>query len=93
MQPYRCPICHDNRTRFTLIYKLAQDVQLDAETGDPVYEAGELEAVLRPDGRPDLEVRCNACNYVASENAFVRRTPSSRNTKGRKHESARKVAR
>lgn len=72
-RPYQCPICHDNRTRFTFIYKLAQDVQLDPETGDVVYEADELEAILRPDGLPDLEVRCKACNYTSSERAFIPR--------------------
>lgn len=72
--PYRCPICHDNRTRFTFIYKLAQEVQLDPESGEVVYEAPELEAVLRPDGLPDVDVRCNACQYVAPERSFVPRT-------------------
>lgn len=72
--PYRCPICHDNRTRFTFIYKLAQEVQLDPNSGEVIYEAPELEAVLGPDGLPSLEVRCNACQYAGPERAFVPRT-------------------
>lgn len=72
-EAYRCPICHDNRTHFTFIYKLAQEVHLNAENGTPEYEAPELESLLRPDGRPDVEVRCMRCNYTSAETAFVRR--------------------
>lgn len=77
-EPYLCPICHENRSHFTLIYKLAQEVRLDPQTGAPLYEAQELETVLRPDGRPDVEVRCGRCDYVAAETAFIPRARSRR---------------
>lgn len=84
-EPYLCPICHRNRTHFTLIYKLEQEVQLDPKTGVPVFESQELEPVLRPDGTPDLEVRCARCNYVASETAFIpRRSPENGKTQPRR---------
>lgn len=90
-EPYLCPICHENRTRFTLIYKLAQEVQLDARTGEPLYEAQELEAVLRPDGRPDLEVQCNSCQYVAPVTAFTPQRERKRNSgKAHSHRKARR---
>jgi hypothetical protein len=71
-RPYLCPICRENRSRFMIIYKLAQQVNLDEVTGDPVYEAPELETVARSDGRPDIEVRCLKCDYTAKESTFIK---------------------
>lgn len=69
---YLCPICQTNRTRFALIYKFVQEVQLDPHTGRVVYEANELESPLRPDGRLDIDVRCLECDYVGSEMTFIK---------------------
>lgn len=71
-RPYLCPICRTNRSRFALIYKLAHEVQLDPKSGASVYEAKELETMLRADGRPDIDVRCLECDYTAAETTFIR---------------------
>lgn len=69
---YLCPICQTNRTRFALIYKFVQEVQLDPHTGRVTYEAHELESALRPDGRLDIDVRCLECEYVGAETTFIK---------------------
>lgn len=69
---YLCPICQTNRTRFALIYKFVQEVQLDPHTGRVTYEAQELESALRSDGRPDIDVRCLECDYVGAETTYIR---------------------
>lgn len=71
-QAYQCPICHENRTHFTVIYKLTQEVRLDPKTGSPLFEAQEMESLLRPDGRPDIDFRCMRCHYTAPDTAFGR---------------------
>lgn len=69
---YKCPICRSNREHFALVYKMAQEITKDPYSGDTSYYGDELETVTRPDGQPDLDVRCIACGYVGQEATFVR---------------------
>lgn len=86
---FRCPVCFDNRTHFVVIYRLAHEVQLDAATGVPQYEAPELETLLRADGTPDVDVRCMDCNYTAPFQSFARQT---QNTRRRRSSASRAVS-
>jgi len=69
-EPYLCPACRENRTSFQLVYKLAQEVRKDPETGRIQYAAAEWEAVRRGQGL-ELEVRCLLCSHVADERRFI----------------------
>jgi len=69
---YLCPVCKANRKEFDLVYKLAQEIRKDPESGATLYRSDELVAMCREDGRPDIDVRCRLCGYVASETAFSR---------------------
>ena len=71
-QPYLCPLCKGNRTHFELIYKLAQEVRKDPDSGAAVFLSDELTTLARLDGRLDLDVRCARCWYVGAESAFVK---------------------
>jgi hypothetical protein len=70
-RPYQCPICRSNGEEFSLVFKLAQEIRKDPDSGEILYSSPELETVFRADGRPDLDVRCGACGYVGQETAFV----------------------
>lgn len=68
---YLCPVCQRNRSKFELIYKLTQEIVKDEQTGAVIFKADEFESPIHADGRPDIDVKCSACSYVASESIFV----------------------
>lgn len=70
-RPYLCPLCRRNRAEFFLVYKLLQEIRKDASTGQTTYRSDEYEAPMRADGRPDVDVKCGLCGYVAAETAFL----------------------
>lgn len=69
---YLCPVCKVNRKEFDLIYKLAQEIHKDPDSGETLFRSDELAALLKEDGRPDLDVKCRQCGYVGAEAAFHR---------------------
>ncbi len=69
---YLCPACRSNRKDFEIVYKLIQEVQLDAVSGELLFQSDELATLIRSDGRPDLDVRCGRCRYTGSESSFRR---------------------
>lgn len=70
-QAYLCPVCRGNRSNFDVIFKMSQEIQKEAETGETLYVSDELVTLVRDDGRPDLDVRCRQCGYVGAEAAFA----------------------
>lgn len=70
-RPYTCPVCRSNSEQFALVYKLAQEITKDPDTGAVLYYADELETVTKGDGKPDMDVRCLLCGYIGQERAFV----------------------
>ena len=71
-RPYLCPVCKGNRTHFDLIFKMAQEIRKDAESGDTLYRSDELVTLTHRDGRLDLDVRCGRCGYCGTESSFVK---------------------
>lgn len=69
--PYFCPMCKGNRDRFTLIFKIAREIEKDPKTGVVRYVADEFR-LMSPPGPEELEVRCLACGYTAGERTFQR---------------------
>lgn|GEM_PF-980624 len=69
---YLCPVCKANRREFELVYKLAQEIVKDPDSGATLFCSDELTALLKEDGRPDLDVKCRQCGYVGAEAAFHR---------------------
>lgn len=68
--PYLCPACRENRTRFHLVYKLAQEVRKHPETGKVEFTDDHWEA-LRRGGGFDLDVQCGLCGHTAAEQRFI----------------------
>lgn len=69
---YTCPVCRTNSSEFSLVYKLIQDIIKDPYSGKTTFVSDELEMMARPDGQPDLDIRCGVCGYVGQEAAFAR---------------------
>lgn len=69
-EPYFCPHCRGNRTRFALIQRISQEVEKDPRTG-AIREAAE-EWVLESRGdQPYVEVRCLSCGFEGYEGLFI----------------------
>jgi uncharacterized Zn finger protein len=69
---YKCPICRSNSEQFALVYKMAQEITKDPDSGETLFYADELETLTKIDGQPDLDVRCMMCGYVGQETAFMK---------------------
>ena len=70
MEPYYCPQCKSNRVRFQVISKFSQPVHKDPRSGDIREKVSEPHLMTR-DGQPDVDVRCEVCNYTALESIFT----------------------
>ena len=71
-RPYLCPVCKANRTHFDLIFKMAQEIRKDGESGATLYRSDELVTLTHRDGRLDLDVRCARCGYTGSESTYIK---------------------
>ncbi|GAE24455.1 hypothetical protein JCM9140_385 [Halalkalibacter wakoensis JCM 9140] len=73
--PYLCPNCKTNRSRFNLIQQVATPVKMDAKNGAIIeqYEennAGPLHMTYRG---PELRVQCATCGLIEEERMFIKR--------------------
>ncbi|CDQ42095.1 MULTISPECIES: hypothetical protein [Virgibacillus] len=71
--PYRCPNCKTNKTRFNKIEQIAQPIKMDAQTGETVdsYQNGNIEAFHIIYQGPDYKVQCAVCGNIEDERAFT----------------------
>ncbi|WP_085523593.1 DNA alkylation repair protein [Tuberibacillus sp. Marseille-P3662] len=74
-QPYLCPNCKTNKTRFNIINQVPQPVKLDPHTGDIV----ETFTNTNPDPHhiryqgPERKIQCGTCGLIDEEQTFVKR--------------------
>ncbi len=72
--PYHCPNCKTNRTRFNLIEQHAKIVKLDASTGDIVSELNPetIEPFHMQYKGPPYKVQCGVCGLLEDETLFTK---------------------
>ncbi|MDM5316349.1 DNA alkylation repair protein [Fictibacillus sp. b24] len=76
--PYLCPNCKTNRTRFNVIEQNPVSVKLDPSTGDVVqqYEDGQLDMFHLPYRGSERLIQCGACGIVGEEEMYIKRAQS-----------------
>jgi len=73
-QPYRCPNCKTNRTRFNIIQQIASTVKLDPNTGKLIsdYSDNNIEPFHMTYNGPKYKVQCGVCGLIEDEHTFVK---------------------
>lgn len=73
--PYLCPNCKTNRSRFNLIQQMATPVKIDPKSGDIIeqYQNSDAGPFHMTYQGPELKVQCAACGLIEDEQMFIKR--------------------
>jgi hypothetical protein len=74
-EPYLCPNCKTNRSRFNIIEQNPVPVKLDPTTGEVTQQFSNetLDPFHIPYRGPKLKVQCGTCGLIEDEKAFIKR--------------------
>lgn len=73
-EPYLCPNCKSNRTRFNIIEQVAKSVKVDPQNGEVIQEyTDNLDPFHVPYRGPEYKVQCGVCGLIEDERLFVKR--------------------
>jgi rubredoxin len=72
-EPYLCPSCKTNRSRFNIIDQNPQYVKKDPQTGDIIntFSHDELDPFHLPYRGSEKRIQCGACGLIEDERSFV----------------------
>ncbi|WP_077621813.1 DNA alkylation repair protein [Sediminibacillus massiliensis] len=73
-QPYQCPNCKSNKSRFNLFEQTPNYVKLDPNSGDMVlqYTDETLEPFHVKYQGPKVRVQCGVCGLMEDEIRFIK---------------------
>jgi rubredoxin len=76
-EPYLCPSCGTNRTRFNLIEQVVHPVKKDPRTGEITEMVEPGDPLQIPYTGDSIRVQCGVCGLVESEERFVKTAQNS----------------
>lgn len=82
-QPYRCPSCGTNRTRFNLIEQVVSPVKKDPQTGAIVEQVTEGDPLHLPYRGETRRVHCGVCGLTEKEERFIKTAELAKGTQYR----------
>ncbi|RWZ58735.1 DNA alkylation repair protein [Halobacillus fulvus] len=73
MNPYLCPNCKTNRSRFNVIEQRPKHFKMNPKTGEvqEEYTSNELDAFHLSYKGPDRKVQCGSCGLIEEETSFI----------------------
>ncbi|HJV46958.1 MAG TPA: DNA alkylation repair protein [Bacillota bacterium] len=72
-EPYFCPNCKTNRSRFNIVQQIPIPVRLDPGSGEVIerYEDHIPDPFHQPYKGPEYKIQCASCGIVQEEDVFI----------------------